>query len=174
MNAALRIVPATSATTGYSDAVKTAIKGPGRPRVCLAAPASKPGALGVVAQIRVAARRENRLATLAGALFGGFVPLATFLIAHYSDAVANRDTSNPQFWINTVLIAGGLMFSFGKVNRWATRATKRKIEGFGFTLLTEGVMTFCDIAGLRLAALVVLIVINAIATGVVLARDEQA
>ena len=48
-----------------------------KPRSKTRARATRPGRpVGIVDQVRTACRRENRLATLLGALLGGFVPLA--------------------------------------------------------------------------------------------------
>lgn len=128
--------------------------------------------LGVVAQIRVAASRENRVATLVGALFGGFVPLAMFWITHFE--LPALSPHNWDFWTSIGLILGGLTFSALKVRRWAELALKSRAEALAFTVLMEGVMTLSHTPGFNIAALCYLIIINALATGVVLARDRQA
>jgi hypothetical protein len=55
---------------------------------------------GVLYQIKSLGR--SPLATLAGAIIGGFVPAATYILAHY------QAPETPLLWL---LVAGGLLYS---------------------------------------------------------------
>lgn len=124
--------------------------------------------LGIVGQVREACRRGNRLATAIGSVLGGWVPLASYWVSHHEIPEASG------VWL-AVLVAfviGGLTFSARKVYRWGHLALGYRSEALGFTLLTEGVMVISSTQWLRIAALGLLIAINAIATGVTIARGK--
>jgi hypothetical protein len=126
-----------------------------------AARKSGPHPIAVVAQVREAFRPRARLAALLGALLGGFVPLATYTLAH--DELASLLS------VQAVIVAGGLLFSARTVVAWARLAFASPAKAIGFTVLLEGVMTLAHTPWLALAALAYLIGINAIATGTTLA-----
>jgi hypothetical protein len=119
---------------------------------------------GVVDQVRAATRGQNRLATLAGFVLGGFVPCATYFVAHGDVAV------HAGFW---GLVVGGLVFSAKTVFDWGTLAFQSGFKALGFCVLVEGVMTFSTIQPLSIAALVVLCLVNGIATGCNLALNQR-
>lgn len=138
---------------------RTSTKSPLRPRTAIRRNA------GVVEQVRLACSREHRLATFIGALVGALVPFQTFFVAHYqlhgyTDARA-------------VLVLGGLIFSASTVYQWGRLAFGASLKAFGFTLLIEGVMVASSSQWLSIVALVYLCGINAIATGVMLARGSR-
>jgi hypothetical protein len=39
--------------------------------------------VGIIDQVRITTRKRHRIAAVTGAILGGFVPLATWTIAHY-------------------------------------------------------------------------------------------
>lgn len=119
------------------------------------------GPLGVVDQVKLAMRPKARLATCTGFLLGGFVPLASYVVAHYE-----IDASAPLYTqLATVLVLGGLIFSARTVYDWARLAFRAGGKALGFVVLAEGVMTTSSTSWLAIAALVYLIAINGIATG---------
>jgi hypothetical protein len=120
--------------------------------------------LGVVEQVRVAFRRTNRLAACMGALLGGFVPLATYFVAH-----GEVDRGVELYaQLSTYLVLGGLLFSARTVYSWALLAFGSGAKALGFCVLAEGVMTTSSTAWLAVAALVYLCSINGIATACIL------
>lgn len=122
---------------------------------------------GVVEQVRVALSPEHRLATFLGALLGAFVPFATFMIAHHQvNTGAYAYGADPKL----LLVLGGLVYSARTVLQWGRLALDSGIKAIGFTVLIEGVMVASSAAWLSIVALVYLCLINAIATGVTLAR----
>lgn len=125
--------------------------------------------LGLVDQIRLAARRENRLAAVLGAAFGAWIPLACYHVAHNELAAAGAA------WRTTVLVvlvAGALLYSAQTVWEWARLAFDSRAKALGFTVLTEGVMTFAMTEWLSLIALGYLMFINAVASGVTIATGK--
>jgi VIT1/CCC1 family predicted Fe2+/Mn2+ transporter len=120
--------------------------------------------LGVLDQVARSGKRGNRLGTAVGAVLGGFVPLASYTMAH-SEAAAN-----PVMW---VLVAAGLGYSATTVFDWARVAFKNPIKALGFVALLEGVMTFSRTHWLGIAGLALLIAINATATGCNLVADKR-
>jgi hypothetical protein len=96
--------------------------------------------LGVVDQIRLAVKSENRLATFAGFLLGGIVPFITYILAHY-EISSYTDFYSLFSQIATYLIIGGLIYSFNTVFYFGKLAFDSSIKSFGFTLLIEGTMT---------------------------------
>jgi hypothetical protein len=120
--------------------------------------------LGVLEQVERSLKPGNRLATLMGAMLGGFIPLASYTIAH------QEAPNKPVLW---VLVACGLAYSALTVFDWARVAFRHPIKALGFCGLLEGVMTFSSTQWLGIAALTMLIVINGIATGCNLVADRR-
>ena len=112
--------------------------------------------LGVLEQVERSLKPGNRLATLMGAMLGGFIPLASYTIAH------QEAPDKPVLW---VLVAFGLAYSALTVFDWARVAFRHPVKALGFCGLLEGVMTFSRTQWLGIAALTMLIVIKGIATG---------
>ncbi|HTA90913.1 MAG TPA: hypothetical protein VK745_15085 [Polyangiaceae bacterium] len=114
--------------------------------------------LGVVAQVRRAFARGNRLAAVVGLLLGGFVPLAVYVVARgESGAFAGHERA----W---ALITGGLIYSARTVFQWGKLAFTSAFKSLGFVVLLEGVMVTSTTHWLALVALVYLIAINGVAT----------
>lgn len=119
----------------------------------------------VVEQVRVAFRRPNRLATVCGILLGGYIPVGTFFVVHY------EVQRQPSLWI---LVAGGLLFSAVTVWKWAKSAYQSSAKALGFCIMVEGIMTFSQLMPLAVFALFLLVMINGIATGCILALNQRA
>jgi hypothetical protein len=120
--------------------------------------------LGIVDQVRVALEPTYRLATCIGALLGAVVPVSTFAVLH--GEVGDLAELDPR-WL---VVIGGLLYSAITVFRWGRLAFGSAVKAVGFTVLLEGVMTLSDQPWLSGLALGYLCLINAIATGVTLAR----
>jgi len=125
---------------------------------------TKNSPLPIVTQVKKAFLKKNRTATLAGFILGGFVPLAGYTIAHTEVSV------DPHLW---VLVGGSLSYSAWTVIKWGMIAFQNTFKAIGFTILAEGTMTFSHTEWLSVAGLVLLIVINGVATGTNLALDGQ-
>lgn len=123
--------------------------------------------LAVVDQVVTACRPQNRVATLLGALLGGFVPVATYVVAH-------QETTSAPLWtqLPALLVLGGLAYSALTVYRWARMAVGHAVKAAGFVVLLEGVMVASSTPWLGLVALGYLVGINAIATGCQLSLDR--
>lgn len=137
------------------------------PNLRLAPPPRLPRApkkLGVLGEVRLALHPRNRAAALLGAVLGGGVPIASYWLAHHELS---------RGWVVYALVAGGLLFSAATVVRWAASAFGSQAKALGFTVLLEGVLLYSSTDWLALAALVYLVGINAIATGVRLALEEK-
>lgn len=126
---------------------------------------------GVVEQVRVACSKSHRLATFVGALLGAIVPFSTYMVAHNE---LPDPAWEPRFLLCLALVAGGLLYSARTVYQWGELALTSKVKALGFTVLLEGVMTCSHQEWLSVTALVYLCAINAIATGVTLARGTPA
>jgi len=126
--------------------------------------------LGIVDQVKEAAKKTNRIATVAGFVLGGFVPTASFTLAHFE-----VNASQP-LWLQmpTLLVLAGLIYSAKTVFDWAKIAFKHPAKAVGFVTLLEGVMTFSHTHWLSAVALALLVGINGIATGCNLALDTKA
>jgi hypothetical protein len=160
-NAAL--VPATKRTATTSTTTrKSRVQTPRAERIVRTPKAAN--MVGVVDQVKRSFAKKNRFATFCGLLLGGFVPSATFTVAHYEVSV------NPWLW---VLVVGGLIYSAFTVFKWGTVAFTSKVKAVGFVVLIEGTMTFAHTPWLSLLALGLLVSINGIATGCNLVADQK-
>lgn len=117
--------------------------------------------LGVIGQVRAA--MSNPVALLIGALLGGFVPVATYCVAHHEAKGFN---------LAMALVFGGLVYSAKTVWAWGRLAFNCTWKATGFVLLIEGVMVTSNQAWLGLVALAYLVSINAVATGCLLAMRD--
>lgn len=118
--------------------------------------------VGVIAQIRAAT--NNPIALLVGCLLGGFVPLASYFVAHQEVKT---------FWsVPTLLVVGGLVYSAKTVFQWGKQAFNCGWKATGFILLLEGIMILSSIPWLGHLSLVYLVSINAVATGCLLAQRD--
>ena len=123
---------------------------------------------GITDQIRRAAQKQNRLAAIVGAVLGGFVPLATYRLAHYE---ASRDSALGR--VALALVIAGLVYSATTVYGWALIAFTKRPKAAAFVVLLEGTMTLAQTPWLAAVALGILTVINALATACNLADDQR-
>ncbi len=127
------------------------------------------GVKGPVEQLRDGLRPKARVATAMGFLLGGFVPLASFILAHYE-----IDRAAPFTWQPAApIVLGGLVYSAKTVFAWGRLAFRSTAKAFGFVVLLEGVMVVSKTQWLSFAALAYLIAINGIATGCNLSAKED-
>lgn len=124
---------------------------------------------GVVEQVATAIRPQNRLAAALGALLGGFVPVASYVVAHHETDLAAPLWSQAGTWF----VLGGLCYSALTVYQWARRAVGHSVKAAGFVLLLEGVMVASSTTWLGLVALAYLVAINAVATACSLALERR-
>jgi hypothetical protein len=120
--------------------------------------------LGVVEQVRRSFRAENRLATLVGFILGGFIPVASWELAHCE---CKKLMSIP-----ALLVIGGLMFSAKTVFDWGYQAFGAW-KAAGFVLLMEGVMVYSGNWTLNMVALGLLVFINGLGTGATLSLQRN-
>ncbi len=125
--------------------------------------------MSVLDQCRTAWQKKNRHATVAGFILGGFMPIASYVVSHNEI----EKTSHVLAQMPTYLVTGGLIFSAVTVFNWSAVAFRSKVKAFGFVVLVEGVMTLSQVKLLAFAALLMLIVINGIATGCHLSLDKK-
>jgi tryptophan-rich sensory protein len=128
--------------------------------------------LGPIEQLRIASK--NSAASLLGAALGGFVPVATYTVAHEQLHVGAVDWSDMSFSPAWALVAGGLLYSAKTVWQWGKLTFDDRWKATGFVLLVEGVMVFSPIVWLSRTALGYLVAINAIATSCLLGMRDQA
>lgn len=117
---------------------------------------------GVISQVRIAS--NNPVALLVGCLLGGFVPFATYFVAH---------TTTLGWNLATLLVLGGLLYSAKTVYQWGRQAFSCPYKAAGFVLLIEGTMVTSNIRWLSITALCYLVAINAVATGCQLALRDK-
>lgn len=126
---------------------------------------------GPIEQLRIACR--NPSASLLGAAIGGFVPVATYTVAHqqlHVGGMTQASTWTPAW----ALVGGGLLYSAKTVWQWGRLTFNDRWKATGFVLLVEGVMVCSPVVWLSRAALLYLLAINAIATACLLAVRDQA
>jgi len=130
---------------------------------------TRPPRTDVVSQVRAALQPKNRLATALGALLGGGVPVATYVLSHREVTADAPLYAQIPAW----LVLGGLLFSALTVTQWGRAAFGSGWKALGFTVLLEGVLTCSATPWLSAGALVYLVAINAAATGVRLSNGER-
>jgi hypothetical protein len=129
----------------------------------------KPPKCDVVSQVREALKPRNRLETTLGALLGGGVPVATYVLSHKE--VVESVSLYAQ--LPSYLVLGGLVFSALTVYQWGKLAFSSGWKALGFAVLLEGVLTCSQTAWLSVGALAYLVAINGIATGCTLSRGGK-
>lgn len=98
------------------------------------------------------AMRKAGAGRIAAMLGAGFLPIASFAIAHF------EAPNNPALW---VLVAAALLFSAPTLVTWAVKWCGSMYKAIGFAGLLEGVMVFSHIQYLAYAGLAILVLINA-------------
>ncbi len=120
--------------------------------------------IGILDQVSLAAQPKNRLASFMGSILGGFIPIASFVLAHIEC---------PTYPIMWILVAAGMVYSAITVYEWASIAFKYWAKAFGFVVLVEGVAIFAHTPQIFYAALTILVTINAVATAYTLVSDRE-
>jgi hypothetical protein len=126
-----------------------------------------PRPMGIVDEVVLALGPRDRIATAIGFVFGGMIPIATFLEAHRLDE--HRPLHHQ---VGAYLVLGGLAYSAKTVFAWARRAFNDRVKAAGFVLLLEGVMVTSHVPALPYVLLALLVAINGIATGCTLIADR--
>lgn len=127
---------------------------------------------GIVGQVRAAFAPHARLATFIGAVLGGFVPVASWQLAHHE-----IDLFWPTSFVEActqwrvLLVLAGLVYSALTVYSWGRLAFRSKPKAVGFVVLLEGVLVGASTPWLNLGALGLLAAVNAIATGATLSEE---
>lgn len=117
-----------------------------------------------IAQLRIAV--ANPLPTLVGAC-AGIVPIGVYQLGHHE-----LTSWSPIECPKALLVYAGLLFSALTVLSWSRDVFGSFAKAVGFTALVEGMMVCADSQALTAAALVLLVVVNAVANGCRLAvRD---
>lgn len=116
-------------------------------------------------QIRTALRRGNRLGLVFGAIYGAWMPIAAFILKFEADA-GNR----PEIWF---LIAAAMVFSGITVFHWMRQSFGSSAKAFGFMVCLDGAMLFSELLPLRISALILLILVNALASACNLALRKK-
>lgn len=115
----------------------------------------------VIGQVRTAWRSPAALSV--GAAMGGFVPVATFTLAHDGGLT-------PLLW---VILGAGSAFSLVKVIGVAEQVFRSRAQGTMFAVLLEGVALAAPQLWLARGALGFLVLINAVALGCGLALRQK-
>jgi hypothetical protein len=125
----------------------------------------------IVSQIECAIRHPQ--ATLIGALIGGVVPWFARTLAHEQVPAAWSAGNFSLVAIMVAVVLGCALFSALTVYKFGRAAFGDAKKALGFTLALEGVMLVAS-GGTSVAALAVLIAINALANGSVIALAREA
>jgi VIT1/CCC1 family predicted Fe2+/Mn2+ transporter len=104
------------------------------------------------APIKVSAAQKRTIGQFVAALASGFLPIASFVIAHHEAG------QQPMLWL---LVAAALAFSAPSVASWAKKWCGHEVKAWGFTILLEGVLVFAHHEALSIAGLAMLVMINA-------------
>lgn len=130
--------------------------------------------VGILRQIRLTADPRNRVAMTLGAIRGAWVPVGVCVAAHrdldLDGVIAGRVALDAWHVLLLALVLGGLAYSLPTVVRWGRLFGDSRTGAIGFAVLTEGVMCLSGQGWLSAIALVMLCVINAVASGVSLVR----
>lgn len=148
---------ASRARRAAAKALKDGAETPAVPKVKTAAvttakPAAKTRKQPTAAPIKINAAQKRTIGQLCAAIASGFLPIASFVLAHYESA------TNPLLWI---LVAAALTFSAPTLASWAQKWCGHPAKAWGFTVLLEGVMVFSHTPALSFAGLAILVAINA-------------
>ena len=129
--------------------------------------------LSTMAKIRTAFSKRNLLATAIGALKGGAIPFGTFVLYHL-------EMADDPWQAKGLVVLGGLIYSAKTVYGWCKQVFRKEngapdtLKAIGWCVGIEGFMTVSSTFWLNCAALGLLILVNAVATGVSLAMEDEA
>lgn len=102
-------------------------------------------------KVQLSAGEQRTVGQFIAALAAGFLPVASFTIAHMETG------TRPWMW---TLVLAGLMFSAPTLADWALKWCKDRWKAWGFTILLEGVMIFSSVQYLAATGLFILVAIN--------------
>lgn len=122
----------------------------------------------VVAQVKSAFSRDNRVAAIIGGILGGSVPFGAYWLAHREIDWAASLWSQPK----VLFLLGALLFSAKTVYQWGQQAFQDPWKAVGFVLVVEGIMVMSDTAWLASGFLAILIGVNFVATAATLANQR--
>lgn len=125
----------------------------------------------IVTQLECAVRHPQ--ATLIGALIGGLVPWFARTLAHEEVPAAWSDGSRSLALVMIAVVLGCACFSALTVYKFGRAAFGDSRKALGFVLALEGVMLISH-GTTSMCALALLIVINAIGNGSVIALSREA
>jgi len=133
--------------------------------------ADRAATVDIVSQLECAAK--NPQATMIGALIGGVVPWFARTLAHDQLPSTWAQGSTGLAMVMLAVVLGCALFSALTVYKFGRAAFGCQKKALGFTLALEGVM-LVSTGTTSLAALIVLIGINALANGSVIALAREA
>lgn len=113
--------------------------------------------LTVVQQVKHAFKPGGRIAAWIGLLMGGCAPMFTFGVVHF--VIPHHPERSITLW---AIAVGGLLFSAPKVYKWGLSAWGSKVEALGAVVFLEGILTSVPSLYLPLAALAILVFVNAV------------
>lgn len=135
---------------------------------------------GIVDQIYIAFKQENIVGMIMGLIIGGSIPFGIFFVMHYEAVHALSlfsEEVTPKALhglIMFILAVFGLLFSAKTVWQWGHEAFRKDVwKATGAVVILEGIMSLSSLQFLTIGALVLLVSINAIATGVVLSQGRR-
>lgn len=129
--------------------------------------------LSTVGKIRTAFARRNLLATTIGMVKGGAIPAGTFALYHL-------EMGNDPWQAKGLIVLGGLAYSAKTVYGWCKQVFRTeageadRLKALGWCVGIEGFMTCSSTFWLNCCALALLVLVNAIATGVGLVMEDEA
>lgn len=140
-------------------------------KVRKATTAAIPRTLGILDMIALAWRRKAAL--LIGAIFGAAVSAGTYWVWHHELHTSGPYTLDTFLDPRVVLVAGGLCYSVGTVVELASKAFGKPWKAIAFTVYMEALMVLSGTWWVNIIALVYLASLNALGTGVVVARGAR-
>lgn len=124
--------------------------------------------LSFVEKVKMATHKNKRVAFILGAIAGGFVPVASYCIAHLQIPQAEGFIS----FVSWLMVIGGLIYSALSVYDFGKQAFGSSAKAVGFVMITELVLVFGQLEWLCYGALAILVGINSVIAGVNLAMEK--
>lgn len=106
-------------------------------------------------KVIVRAAHKRSAQQVLAALAAGFLPIASYVIAHIEAEQAGKSYLYG-------LVACALAYSAPTLAKWAERWAGHVVKAWGFTILLEAVSVLSHIQWLNLAGLAILVIINAV------------
>jgi hypothetical protein len=130
-----------------------------------------PVSVGILEMIALAWARKA--AMVVGAFFGFAVSAGTYWVWHCELHTTSHYTLATFADARVVLVLGGLVYSMGTVIELAQRAFRQPWKALAFTVYMEALMVLSVTWWVTLVALVYLAALNALGTGVIVARSAS-